>query len=299
MKTPVTFFALFALAGAARTLAADVEVHREFMPALLHSREDDHQSFGARFNYRVAGDLNVDTLNARYFAKTAGTVAWESEANPENIIVETGAGLRWLYHAGAPSTSTPINFGAPIDPNAKNVPVPQSRRPVSLQGDLKVAFETDQSFDNNQLTFGPRLGLTHTQNSGFWPLLPSVHIAYQRIKVLEDGFLQQNGISQRNFWRFDAAAAWKWRPFELTGAESAALKPIGLHLDARYFRSYDLPARARALDQQENFYTAGTVSYETAQWKYISSLYLTFAHGRLPPSTRSDSTLFAGVSIRH
>jgi len=295
---PLSLFPALFLLVAHHAIGADVEIEREFMPALLHSREDDHSSLGARFNYSITGDILVDTLNARYFAKTAGAVAWNHEANPENLLVETGAGFRWLVHTGASSASTPINLLAPVNPNATNVPVAASRRPVAFRGDMKVGFETDQRFDNSNLTYGPRFGFTHTQNAGLWPLLPSVHVAYQRIKVMEDDFFQRNGISQRNFWRFDASAAWKWRPFERSGAESAALKPIGLHLDVRYFRAFDQPATARALDQEENLYTAGTVSYETAGWRYISSLYLTVAHGRLPPSTRADTTIYAGFSVR-
>lgn len=293
-------FAPLALLGALRSFAAAPEITREFWPAVLHSREDDHRSIGARFDYAVTGDITVDTLTAEYFVRTAGAVAWESDANPENIAVETGASLRWLLHTGAPSQSSPINLGARFDPNAPNTvaSAPPSRRPVMLKGDLKIGFETDQPLDNNQLTFGPRLRLTHTQNAGLWPLLPSVHLAYQRVKVLAATFLEQNGISQRTFWRFDASAAWKWRPFERSGNELAALTPIGLHLDVRYFQSFDLPSKARALGQEENIYTAGSVSYETPAWKYVSSLYVTIAHGRLPPSTREDTTIYAGFSIR-
>jgi hypothetical protein len=289
------------LGGAHCSLAGPPEFTRELKPALLHAREDSRRTVGARFDYGLAGDLGAGAVNSEYFGRTAGTVAWNHKANRENLAAEVGASVRWIFHFGATANQpAPIDLGARFDPTAPNPPVPPAaaRRPVMLKADLKVGFEADQPFDNTQSTLGPRLRLTHTQNAGLWPLLPSVHAAYHHVNVLKSGFMRHNGIPERDFWRFDVSAAWKWRPFERTGREHASLTPLGLHLDVRYFQAFELPAPARALEQEENLYRAATLSYETAGWKYVSSLYVTVARGRLPPSTREDTTVFMGVSLR-
>lgn len=290
MKTSARFLAL-ALLGTSSLLGDAPTFTHEFKPAIIDARDADRRTLGARFEFGVKRDFDATAFAAYGFATTKGTLTLESEANPENLVAEIGGGTAWRIGG-----TVPLSLEPPLDPTQPSPPPATPIRDALINLDLKVGFETDQPFDNTQLAIGPRAGYTHTQNAGLWPLLPSLAVAYQRIHVLDSAFLTQHGIPERDFWRLDLSAAWKWRPFARADA-NAILSRIGLHADVRYFQAFELPAEAQALNQEEAFYTAGTLSYETQTWPWLRQVYLTVAHGRLPPSPREDTTIFLGVVL--
>ena len=214
MKPSPLFSAALALLACSPPLRADApRFTHELKPALLSARDADLRTVAARFAFGARQDIAVPALSAAWFADTKGVLALKSRANPETISAQLGA--EYFERFGGTVVLTPTQ---PIlDPNAPPPPLAPATAGTHdylVGAGLKVGFESDQRFDNSQFTVGPRLSFTHTENSGLWPLLPSVTLAYQRVHAVRARFLADNAISERNFWRLDLAAAWKWRPFE-------------------------------------------------------------------------------------
>ncbi len=284
------------VAAALTARGEDPAYTHELKPAYLTSDSPTEHTVGARFDFGVRRDFDRTAESEYIFADTIGTVAWRPEANPENMTAEVGLGAAHRFGG-----TVHLDLNQPIDPNAPNpvIPTGSGVHDFLVSTDLKVAFETDQKFQNDDVTFGPQVAFTQTENSGWWPLLPSVHIAYQRVHAITADYLASLNIPERDFWRVDASASWKWRPFERVGPTVAALRPLGLHADVRYFRSFDLPTPQQTLGLQQNFYTAETVSYETSNlgWKYVHAIYITLAQGRLPPSVAAQHVIYVGFTL--
>src|SRR6185436_1462052 len=167
-------------------------------------------------NFGARQDIDVPTVSLAWFADAKGVVAWKEKANTEGLSAQLG-GEYYKRFGG----TVRLNLNQPIDPNAPPPPIAPNTAGTHdflIGAGLKVGFESDQPFDNNQVTVGPRLSFTHTENDGLWPLLPSIALAYQRVHAFRAEQLSQLGVDQRTFWRVDVAASWKWRPFEQPGA---------------------------------------------------------------------------------
>jgi hypothetical protein len=256
-------------------------------PALLNSDNLSDLTAGARFKFS-ADRAGVGEANWSVGALLEGLVAAKAAANNEGIDAQLKGGAFRSFGREEKLDLGPVNKNATLTPE---------KPPFSylLSAQLAVGCETDQRFDNSQISVGPELGFAH-DNEGIAALVPSVYVSYERINLLAAKNLEQLGIPENDYWRLQVSASWHTMPFAQNISAPAWLKPIGLHGDLRYCRSYDIPKEGEALSQKENIYVAADLSYELSQTSvpHLNQVYVRVSHGRLPPATREDTTVYVG-----
>jgi hypothetical protein len=282
------------LLTASLATTAFAKVEGEIKPAFLKSEDSNERAAGVRFELKADSRDERSAQSTHFSASTKGALATTAEANSENLTAEVAATIDRRIGG-----LVKINPSAPINPNEPPPPIGPAPWGFLASADVRIGFETDQRFNNSQLLLGPRLGLVHTERTGFRALAPSVFVSYDRVKVFESELLSSLGVTQRTFWRLEVDASWVWSPFERTDRAKDALTPLSLHADVRYFRSDDVPTAVKVRNQDDNLYTAVSLNYNTHAlgWSRIEGFYVTVAHGRLPPSTREDTTIYLGVVV--
>ena len=258
-------------------------------PAWVETKESDDQALAARFEfgsnrtfYRGAFDGSLDT-------SLRGTVMRRAADNPENLTAWAEGIATWLIEQ---------DLAAP-PPSGATSPSAGMKWPsllFRLHG--TVRFESDQAFRNTQVAIGPRVSFASVNNTGWWWIIPSLYVGYHRVEVIESEQLRQIGEPERSFYRFDAYASWKWKPFaSLT--QAPALTHVGLHADLRYYRAFDMSEGAERASLHNAFYRAFDLSYDLTdrKWKHLREVYVRVARGRLPAATSDSRTISIGVVI--
>jgi hypothetical protein len=290
MKSRIRFACVLLIAAHVAPAFAAAPWQFVLEPAVLESAETDSRSLGVRFAggthhpfFRGNFDGSVDT-------SLKGTIIRRAADNPENLNAAAEGIATWLWEQ---------DLAAPPPPSGANPPSPAAQWPallLRLHG--TVRFESDQAFRNTQVAIGPRVSFASVNNTGWWWIIPSLYLGYHRIEVIESEQLRDIGVPERSFYRFDAYASWKWKPFAmLTG--QPILTHLGLHADLRYFRAFDMPKGAERASLHNAFYRAFDVSYDLTdrKWKHLREVYLRVAHGRLPTATSDARTISIGVVL--
>jgi len=296
--------ALFILAFAMSVRAADGDLQTDWSlkPSLLRGSGPDSFSPALKYQGSARYDLGLaprDDLALSVEAR--GAVAWDARANSENSFAAFYFGYTHNFYDWISTGPVP----APGERRGRTLPAIEQKS-FSALVDLffKTRFETDQPFNNYNVTYGPHLGFTPKHQQGFLYLLPSCYVDYQRVEILHSRRYNELGINEDGFWRFDASAGWYYP----IGAELARnvtwLRPLDAQFDLHYYRAYDLPAGAAQAGLDDAFFYAGTLGYnlrslnpDQPSWfaRYVPYVYVSVGTGRLPPATRSQTMVMVGL----
>jgi hypothetical protein len=260
----------------------------KFEPAMIDSNATSDKALAARFSLSAERKIYRDSFDGLMNAVVKGTLMRRANDNPENLTAEVEGIGRWLF---AQDLGAPPSPGSPPPSSSPGLSLPDRY----LQLHATVRFESDQALDNTQLAIGPRVSFVTLQNTGWWWIIPSIHLGYHRVEVFESEQLRKLGEPERSFYRFDAYGSWKWKPFAT--ATQIALRNIGLHADLRYYRAFELPTKAERASLDDSFYRAFDLSYALPKSKHLREVYLRLARGRLPAAKSDARTISIGVVL--
>lgn len=285
-------------AGASDVSPSVVDTRYHLKPALLHGTNGSRTAAALRYDGSLRYDYAPWSTKWTAFgqALTQGTLATDWRSNSENLFAEIrGGAFLDLYEP--PAVAPPPARGN-RDPRA--VPVtPQGGHDYGrIEVAPNVRFETDQALRNYNLVYGCRLGYGNLKQTRAWALVPSAYAEWQRVDTLYSDVMRRRGIPEEAFYRWGVIGSWDWATGEDLAPNSRIWRPLGAHFDIRYYRSYDLPSGADLPELRDALYYAGGLNYElTGKLGWVRSVYLTVAHGKLPPVTRDDTMVFVGVVL--
>jgi hypothetical protein len=255
-----------------------------------------------RWQGRLLYDYSPWRGNLTAFAagQSRGTIATDSHAHSESISAEIDTGLAWqLQQAVQLGEAPPVGERDPNAP-ASTPPAGGGFRFGRIELSAKVGFETDQPLDNYGLTYGPQLGYYHNNEDGLWPFVPSFYLDYQRVDLLDSRYYRDLGLSDdESFYRFSAIASWQLPVGTWLARDNRYISAIGAIANLRYTRSHDVPDAIEGTGQDESWYYEGGLNYAFTNIgaKLLRSVYVTVAHGRLPPAVEDKTMVFVGVVI--
>ena len=271
-------------------------------PSLLHASLD--KDFTAALKYNAAVHYNLAIAPRDDLALTLesrGAIATRARANSENLFAQFLLGYAHDFYDW--TATEPVL--PPGQRRGRALPtIHQDAFSALVDFSFKTRFETDQLFDNYNVTYGPQLGFTPKHQQNWFYLLPSCYVDYQRVEMLHSRRYDQLGISENAFWRMDASAGWVYPIGSELARDIPWLRPVDLQFDFHYYRSFDLPAGARAANLDEAFYYAGTIGYNLRSInpdqpsgfaRYVPYIYVSVGRGRLPPVTESQTMIFIGI----
>lgn len=268
-------------------------------PSLLHSATDDDYALAGKYRAKATYDWypwRGPTAFAQLLSE--GTVASDADINSENLFAELNGGVAFqLQQSG---TVAPPPDG-PRDPNAPPTEPPPSGgyRLGRLELSAKVRFETDQSFDNYSVTYGPQVGYFHNNYKGLWVLVPSVYADYQRVEILESSLYQSLGEDEDPFYRFSIVASWDIPIGEKLAPDNRYISPLGAIANVRYYQAFDVPDSIEAGNDDHAWYYELGLNYEFTDLKirWLRSAYVSVARGRQPPAVENKTMVFVGVVL--
>ncbi len=253
-------------------------------------------SAGMRYN---AG-LNPDD-DLALSLESKGVLATDSRANSENLFAALHLGYSHLFADWEMVATTNRTSDGP------------SGRPVFKKVDkfgglfdlfVKTRFETDQSFENYNVTYGPHLGFSPLHRRGITWLIPAAYVDYQRVEILHSKRYRDLGISEDAFWRFGASAGWRLPFGDEFLQDFRYLRPLEAEFDLHYYRAFELPGKAKAAHLDAGLFYSGTLHYnlrainpgtDKFPWWKPYAVYVTVGHGKLPPVARDQTTVYVGV----
>lgn len=162
---------------------------------------------------------------------------------------------------------------------------------------LLAGYETDQRFNDRNITGGAELGYVLTENRGFKSFVPSVFVGYDLVYVDRSDLQRKLGVDDDSSGRLRVFASWKlpvgqWLP--------GPLDPLNAHFDLRYYLSGGMPGVFRATDRDDAIYEAGGLSYSFSReplWGFVNAVFVRVAHGRIPPVTDDATTVTVGLAV--
>lgn len=283
--------------------ASDFKTQLSLKPSILHASLDNNFAAALKYDARLKYDLALaprDDLAVTL--ESRGAVASRPSANSEGLFGAFLLGYAHDFYDWKASEPVPVAG----ERRGRALPTIQ-QDPFSALVDVsfKTRFETDQLFNNYNVTYGPQIGFTPKHQQGWAYLMPSCYVDYQRVEVLHSQRYQQLGLAENAFWRLDASAGWLYPIGSEWFPNNRWLRPLDVQFDFHYFRSFDLPVAAQQASLDEAFYNAGTIGYNlrsinpdhpSAFARYVPYIYVSVGHGRLPPVTRSQTMVFIGVT---
>lgn len=304
-----TIIALAPAHNAHASEEASQEFKKKLKPTLLSSNDETGISPALEFKLSYLRDVSMSpSLSRHFFAQSEGVIATNSEANSKNLFAEIGYGINKEFATPGTVPEFPDNTGTgsgagfTFDQGAAT--------PGQTYGNLAISatgrFETDQQFDNYNLTYGPHIGYVHTNGSAWkdawWSLIPSVQFSYHHINVLESKAFDSLGITDDSFWRFDGVADWtfdigNWvdpRRNHWYGGFSFGAK-------LQYSKAFELAPAATAAGLDDAWYYQGAINYrfedgtKIAEW--ISEVYLAVGNGRIAPQPEDQTSVMLGVVL--
>lgn len=285
------------------TDADEFNKHLSLKPSLLHASLDKNFSaalkYDAKLNYNLAlaprDDLAL-TLESK------GVVATRPAANSENLFAAFLLGYAHDFYDWTASEPVPVAGQR----RGRALPTIQ-QNPFSALVDIsfKTRFETDQLFNNFNLTYGPQIGFTPKHQQGWTYLLPSCYVDYQRVEVLHSERYQSLGIAEDAFWRLDASAGWLYPIGSELFRNHRWLRPLDVQFDFHYYRSFELSAGATSAGLEDGYYYAGTIGYNlrsinpdhpSSFARYVPYIYVSVGRGHMPPVAQNQTMIFFGIT---
>lgn len=274
----------------------------DLKPSLLSASSlDDLQGavgYGARIRYEVAPSTHSGFWVQ---GESKGLVATDARANSEGLFADAQVGWFRLWE---PYTVTVLTNRTSAGSSGRPVERLEYGLGVLLDLSMKVRFETDQPFDNYNLTYGPQIGFTPLHRDGFRQLIPFFYVDYQRVEVLQSVRFESLGIDEDAYWRLDVAAGWDLDVGSWWFSRTRWLRPVSLGFDLHYYRAFELPDGASEANFDDGLYYAGTLNYnfralregEPPKWTdWVPLVYVKVGHGRMPPVIDEQTMIQFGL----
>ncbi len=267
-------------------------------PAFLSNVSNGYTSPALRATANWKHEWAPWTGPATGFVKAAarGTWATRPEANTEPSFAEVQAGVAWQPEAQPfiPTKDPDFNPNAP----GTDSPMPTGGWSAGrIELGARSRYETDQRQDNSDVANGLQLGYFHNKSTGPWPLIPSFTLDYQWVETLTS---VQADLKETSYERVDACAAWSAPIGHIVADDTRWLAPLGV-----IFNLYGTLARQSSGEWREQADTKTRMievglNYGLTDlnlWK-CSSVYVTWSHGRRPPTTEDATVISVGLTVR-
>lgn len=261
-------------------------------PAVLHEGGD--YTLAARFDLLAESRRHQVTRafpSSRYWrAEGQGTVALESESNPEPIQIDLAAGI-------AVSLAKPrvITF----DPESVDAP---GRAMEFDYGSLSLAAQghivTNQQRSEARAAIGAELIYSHDRQSGVWWLIPGLTVTASFARPIVSDLRDSVGVPESDsFTSLAAGVAWHisadraWMP--------AALRPIWLHAELDAYRDEGVDAAVEALKADDGSRVALGAAYRFLgeERGLVDELFVRWTRGETPTLPVRRRAWMVGVVI--
>lgn len=281
----------------AEAQGADGPFTAQMQPVLLHSDRLDGVSGGVRFqaqyDRRWYSDPRTNAFRTGGYvrAETQGALALKARYNPEHVAARVDGGLSINMSRHTPTPFQPDDTTATL--------APRSRYYGRLSLGAEARTETNQSLDEVNISGGVRVAYTYIRNEGWQGLIPSVVAEAEWVTPVASDVRDVMELALDAFPRLHLAASWNVPVGAYLGGKP--LRPLGLHIDTRYYKSWRLDPALVDIDVDEAAYVAASVSYGlVGRVPFVNEVFVRFSDGRLPPAFREDTFFFVGVVLgRH
>ena len=270
-----------------------VEYSIKLKPSILN--QDDGNKYGAGIDFKAFVSYKPYTGEEITYRKALGVeirsegmLATDKDLNPRPLRAES-VFAGFLNMSGPKIAERGEQEGEEI---ITQYPFDYGR----LSTGLNIGYETDQQFDNRNITAGGEVAYVYVEHANWKALVPSLIAAYEWVSVDKSERSESLGVEDNGFSRFRIAASWKVLVGEYLPDQ---LKPLTFHVDARYFNERNRPDAIKDLNEDEASYIAGALNYvfdKPVAYDLISGVFLKVSDGRIPPAVK-ESTLVHLVVI--
>ena len=266
----------------------------EVKPKFISGDSFSDFAIGVSYNfaYRNSSSTIVKTaygeIEPTVQAKAQGTVVSDRDLNNEALITQAQVGFSFLAgQANIDDLSIETDTGD----------LPTDKGDWAYFDFLAIGrHETDQAFQEQNLTLGAEAGYFNIQVVGPKSFIPSLTVAYEYVHPLESDIRNDLNLEKSDHSRFRFETSLKcWVGQFLT---IKSLEPLHLHIDFRYYLSNDLDSALEQRSLDEVTYTSAALSYKSGKNQGpLSNItyFLKYADGRIPPNTENDSTISLGI----
>jgi hypothetical protein len=277
-------------------------------PGLFHG-SDDVRAVGLKLELEYRNDASVNDRFLKtlfdYGFRSEAAFATDNRANSEGLYAELYGGIKHTF--SRLGTTGVVDGAEPLDPNAP-FPMDGATEQVDLPFvhlSMVTRFETDQIFDNYQFTYGPRLGLIHTQQDQLspWVLLPKIQVDFFGIEVLQSESFEEHGIEEDSYWRLSIEGDWRFEVGTWWAPPGSFWHGFGIHTRVIYYRGIDLPAGAEESGLEDSWYYGGGIHYRIRDSKVgwgpfrMNFVYATVSNGRTQPLPEDQFSVRLGVAF--
>lgn len=284
---------LLLLVASSPVLAADSwDLNYKFQPSLLTA----DSKWTPAFNYDVKVSKSLWSepekqafrkyLNAHVASR--GALAGDADLNNEPLLADAG-------FTSAINLYRPPIFSLGDQPGEYKTEE-EGFNLGRLSFSLLAGYESDQTFDNRNITGGAEVGYVLTENQGFKALVPSIFVGYDFV-FNDQSDLEHDLGDEHDSRRLRVFASWK---LPVGRWISGSLDSLNAHFDLRYYKSDGLSKAYRDADQDEAIYMAGALSYSFGAqplWGVVNVVYVRLTNGRIPPVTDDNTTLMVGLTV--
>jgi hypothetical protein len=250
-------------------------------------------SYSVEYSRSNLADISIGEAESLLHLKFNGTVALDKSLNNRALISEVLVGFSLL--TGQASTDP---FTAGQDPDADFEQARNVGNWGYLYSGLNARHETVQDFDEQKIAAGLEVGYINPNDVGLFSFIPSVILACEYVEAIESDIAADLNADD-DFSRLRLEASLK-SSFGRQLFRSPALQPLGLRLDLRYFRAFNLDDELEKANQDEITYFAAVLTYTLEQ--RIAGLenqifFIGFSDGRIPPNTEDETIVLLGVTL--
>jgi len=263
-------------------------------PSFYNQRDGNKYNIGLDFNadasYQLYTGKETTYKKSAFFEfKSEGLVTGDKDSNPRPIRAE------FLFDGFLNLFGPEITKrGAQED---EVIIVQHGFNYGRLNSGIDIGYETDQAFDNRNLTAGITFGYVLTENAGLKALVPSLAVAYELVRVERSDLQDTLNADDKNYDRYRIAASWK---VPVGNYLPEKFKPLSLHLDGRYFKDMKRNDAIKDADQDEASYGAVALQYtfdKARLFGMLSGIFLKVSDGRIPPATEKSTQIHLGLIL--
>jgi len=304
----VNFLCLLVLSTSTHSAKSGDTVSFDLEPKLVSG--DDSSDYAVGISYSAQYESGLQSLedirrglDLYGNVKSEGTVLSDHELNSENLYLEGKLGFR--YQSGENRVTSDFSEFQPDQANSM-VAEQQNFRPFFHAAGL-LRYESDQTFDNQNLVIGPSFYSTNTATDNLLTAFyPFWGVSLTWVDIIKSKELKERGIDQENYWRLQTELEWD---FQLGDYFESSLPDwaTGLGFIPRvvYSLNHDLPDGAKAIGFDENFYFSGTIYAELEERSIrlgemplqLDMVYFRTITGAIAPGGEDDLRFEIGVVV--